>query len=107
MRRHFLLAAVAALSLPSCGSSEDVAEATEASPAPETPETAEAKKLQEFQDSIEKAMGDIPPKHRDAFQTAFACEIERNNASAEPKEIDASTVRAITARLKDGETPSC
>lgn len=106
MRPYLLFTALASLSLAACGSDPEPAEGN-AEATPTTAEVAEQKKLEAFQDSVEKAMGDIPPELRDAFQTEFACEIERNNASESPKNIDASTIREITARLKAGAASTC
>ncbi|AXK44098.1 hypothetical protein [Erythrobacter aureus] len=108
MHRHLLLAAAASLSLVACSSESEADETAGGSTETTAPAaTPEEQKLKAFQDSVEKAMGDIPPEHRDAFQKEFACEIERNNASSQPKEIDASTIREITARLKAGKAAGC
>lgn len=118
MFRTFLLGA--ALSLAACNANAEPENSPEAAPAeaavavatePATKspvEEAENKReLQAFQDSVEKAMGDIPPELREDFQIAFNCEIERNNASPQPKEIDASTIRDLTAQLKAGKDLGC
>lgn len=108
MQRHLLLAAAASLSLVACGSENEVEDAAVTAAEPADPAAAaEDQKLKAFQDSVEKAMSDIPPEYRDAFQKEFACEIERNNASSQPQEINASTIREITARLKAGKAAGC
>lgn len=110
-----ILAVGTALALAACNSSTEPEEAPKEAPSAE--EAADIEQFQnsveqvttakEFQDSVEAAMSDIPPEHREEFQVAFNCEIERNQELAEPKPIDASTIRRITADLKAGKDLSC
>ena len=119
MRLKNIFLATTLLALAACGSAGEEAPKADAdeveAPAAETPATqdpaapgkpkteAEIKReLAAFQDSVEKAMSDIPPELRDKFQQAFSCEIEKNSKLAEPKEINAATIRSITARLESG-----
>lgn len=119
MLRSIIISTVACLALAACSdASKDKQEAdtdkTEVevakdnnSPPAGKSEVQIQQELKVFQDTVEKAMNEIPPELRVKFQTAFNCEIEANKTRPVPTEIDAATIRQITARLKAGDPGTC
>lgn len=112
MNRILILGlAATSLALSACGSSDVTENASTAVVEANTQQTAAAAvkpkteaqrkaELKQFQDSIEAAMADIPPQHREQFQKLFSCEIKKNQQRTPPKDIDAQTIRALTAQLQ-------
>lgn len=112
MSKPYILLGAIALALSACNNaSEDAASPRGAAPstAPEVPAAPPqpVEDIASFKDSLEKAMADIPPDLREKFQAAFSCEIELNKTRPVPREMNAETIRDLTAQLKAGTSPSC
>jgi uncharacterized protein YcfL len=103
MHRKLLHAVAASLVLTGCSSGE-TAEPDATAQVRAQPKTLKETDPEAYHSNVESAMKEIAQSDMQNFQRVFICEMKKNNASPNPKPIDADYIRALAEHVKNNPT---